>query len=221
MTKSIVFSFILLLSLNVLGVNSKYPARWWKPVPSEGAPKWEILPQEAKKGEVILSKRNELGLHLSNLGKTPLVFRGKKYPGVEGLWQSLKYPDKSDADDPRAKLTWTHTRAEVEQMSSWTAMKAGKAGSEIMRKIKINWVSFGGKRMIYKTPEKGEHYQFIRELMLAKARTNEHVKKVLLSTGGLILRADHHQGDSASPAWLYHEIWMEIRAELQAELKKN
>src|SRR4051812_32530292 len=47
----------------------KYPARWFDPVPTAGAPSWEVLPQEAGEGEVILSKRNELGL-LSNFAAT-------------------------------------------------------------------------------------------------------------------------------------------------------
>ena len=34
---------------------SRYPASWWTPAPKEGAPSWEILPQEAGPGEVILS----------------------------------------------------------------------------------------------------------------------------------------------------------------------
>src|ERR1700685_1887406 len=33
-----------------------YPAHWWAPVSKDGAPGWEILPQEAGPGEVILSK---------------------------------------------------------------------------------------------------------------------------------------------------------------------
>jgi|GraSoiStandDraft_1057264.scaffolds.fasta_scaffold84034_2 hypothetical protein len=36
---------------------TRYPAHWFAPVPKEGAPAWEILPQEAGPGEVILSKR--------------------------------------------------------------------------------------------------------------------------------------------------------------------
>lgn len=35
---------------------AEYPAHWWAPVTKEGAPAWEILPQEAGPGEVILSK---------------------------------------------------------------------------------------------------------------------------------------------------------------------
>src|SRR6516164_10765204 len=77
-----------------------YPADWWAPVPKEGAPAWEILPQEAGPGEVILSKRNELGL-LSNFAPTPFTFHGKRYASLEGFWQMMKYPE--GADDSRAK----------------------------------------------------------------------------------------------------------------------
>jgi hypothetical protein len=63
-----------------------YPTHWWTPVPKEGAPAWEILPQEDRPGEVILSKRNELGL-LSNFAPTPFTFRGQRYASLEGFWQ--------------------------------------------------------------------------------------------------------------------------------------
>src|SRR5436190_1259098 len=65
----------------------RYPAKWWEPAPNKGAPSWEILPQEAKPGEVILSKRNELGL-LSNFAATPFEFHGKRYASLEGFWQT-------------------------------------------------------------------------------------------------------------------------------------
>jgi hypothetical protein len=57
--------------------DAKYPAAWFDEVPKDDAPRWEILPQEAGEGEVILSKRNELGI-LSNFAPTPFEFRGKK-----------------------------------------------------------------------------------------------------------------------------------------------
>ncbi|HMD34113.1 MAG TPA: hypothetical protein VKH42_04055, partial [Vicinamibacterales bacterium] len=72
--------------------DSHYPAHWWTPAPTEGKPAWEILPQEAKPGEVILSKRNELGL-LSNFAPTPFVFHGLRYASLEGLWQMMLYPE--------------------------------------------------------------------------------------------------------------------------------
>src|SRR3954470_17378753 len=57
----------------------KYPAHWWTPASKDGAPSWEILPQEAGPGEVILSKRHELGL-LSNFAATPFTLHGKSTP---------------------------------------------------------------------------------------------------------------------------------------------
>jgi hypothetical protein len=41
------------------------------------------------------------------------------------------------------------------------------------------------------------------------------VKKVLLSTGDLILKPDHHQEPNAPKAWRYFEILMELRKELR------
>jgi hypothetical protein len=42
-----------------------YPAVWFAPINDPNKPDWEILPQERQAGEVVLSKRNELGI-LSN-----------------------------------------------------------------------------------------------------------------------------------------------------------
>ena len=64
-------------AVNPVAPDSHYPSHWWAPVPKEGAPAWEILPQEAGPGEVILSKRHELGL-LSNFAATPFTFRGRR-----------------------------------------------------------------------------------------------------------------------------------------------
>src|SRR5215216_6775258 len=68
--------------------DARYPAIWWAPVPKKGAPAWEILPQEAGPGEVILSKRNELGL-LSNFSATTFTLDGITYPSLEGFWQMM------------------------------------------------------------------------------------------------------------------------------------
>src|SRR5258708_1080065 len=90
-----------------------YPARWWTPIPMDQKASWEILPQAAKPGEVILSKRNELGI-LSNFAATPFTFRGQRYASVEGFWQMMLYPE--GPTDPRATapgISWPHTRAEV------------------------------------------------------------------------------------------------------------
>ncbi len=195
---------------------SGFLQHWWEPVPKEDAASWEILPQEAGPGEVILSKRNELGL-LSNFADTPFVFHGKRYRSIEGFWQMMKYP--SDAADPRATfpgIVWKHTRQEVSQMVGFEAKAAGDLASKNMKTMGINWVTFDGKRMTYRTTEKGVHYDLIVEAIWEKVRQDSRVRDVLLSTDDLLLRPDHHQSPDVPPAWHYHKILMEIRRELNA-----
>src|SRR5882672_2175362 len=94
----------------LLAARTNYPAQWWTPAPTNGAPGWEILPQAAAPGEVILSKRNELGL-LSNFAPTTFTFHGKSYASLEGFWQMMKYPGSTN--DLRATfpgLEWKLTR---------------------------------------------------------------------------------------------------------------
>src|SRR5947199_5549717 len=125
--------FFLALVVALLGCtthrSTKYPVSWWSPFPTNGAPAWEIFPQQAKAGEVILSKRNELGL-LSNFAPTPFLFHGKRYASLEGFWQMMKYPE--GIDDARAKFTgieWKYTRDQVAQMVSFEANHAGALAS--------------------------------------------------------------------------------------------
>src|SRR5262245_8205199 len=118
---------------------AKYPAQWWAAVTKEGAPAWEILPQEAGPGEVILSKRHELGL-LSNFAATPFVFHGQRYASVEGFWQMMLYPE--GAADPRAKfpgLEWKYTRDQVAQMVAFEAKHAGDLAGANMKQMGITW----------------------------------------------------------------------------------
>lgn len=193
----------------------RYPAHWWTPVPTNGVPSWEILPQEAGPGEVILSKRNELGL-LSNFAPTPFTFRGKRYASLEGFWQMMKYPE--DADDPRAKfpgLEWKYTRDQVAQLTAFDARHAGDQANANMKKMGIDWVTFEGKRMEYKPATPSEHYKLIVEATREKVRQNPEVQKVLLATGDLVLKPDHHQEPDAAAAWRYYEILTAIRTELQ------
>src|SRR6185369_15491559 len=112
-------------SCTIRVVPVRYPTHWWTPVNDPNKPDWEILPQEAKPGEVILSKRNELGI-LSNFAPTPFTFHGKRYASLEGFWQMMLYPE--GAADPRATfsgITWKHTRDEVAQMTAFAAKDAG------------------------------------------------------------------------------------------------
>jgi predicted NAD-dependent protein-ADP-ribosyltransferase YbiA (DUF1768 family) len=192
----------------------QYPAHWWTPVIDAKKPDWEILPQEAKPGEVILSKRNELGI-LSNFAATPFTLEGQRYASVEGFWQMMLYPERPD--DPRAKspgLVWPHTRDQVAQMTAFEAKAAGDIGEKNMNKMRIDWVTFNGRRMKYRSQEKGEHYRIIVQAMRAKLDQNPKVREILLSTGNLILRPDHYEEKNAPPEWRYFEIWMEFRGEL-------
>jgi len=208
--------WILAASAMALGQEApRYPAHWWTPVPEAGKPDWEILPQAAQPGEVILSKRNELGI-LSNFAATPFSLRGKRYASVEGFWQMMLYPE--GPADPRAKapgIVWRHTREEVAQMTAFEAKDAGTLAEENMRKMGIGWVTFDGKRLEYRSPKKGEHYRLIVEAMRAKLEQNPKVREILLSTGDLVLRPDHVPERDAPPEWQYFKIWMDIRSELQ------
>ena len=163
---------VLLLSLGCRAVEApslepdrteggRYPARWWQPVPEAEKAWWEILPQAAGPGEVILSKRNELGL-LSNFAATPFDYRGRRYASLEGLWQSMKYPE--GPDDPRATypgLTWPHGREEVMAMVAFEAKSAGDEAERNMRIMGIDWISFEGERLRYRGPDQARHYVWL------------------------------------------------------------
>ncbi|PWU12056.1 MAG: hypothetical protein C5B51_01555 [Terriglobia bacterium] len=193
----------------------RYPDHWWTPVPEANKPDWEILPQAAKPGEVILSKRHELGI-LSNFAATPFTLHGKRYASVEGFWQMMLYPE--GPDDPRAKfpgIEWKHTREEVAQMTAWDAKDAGALGEENMKRMNIDWVSFEGKRFPYWSVTRGEHYDLIVAAMRAKLEQNPKVREVLLSTGDLKLLPDHYQEENPPAEWRYFDIWTQLRGELR------
>jgi len=184
-------------------------------VPTNGAPAWEILPQAAKPGEVILSKRHELGL-LSNFAATPFTFHGKSYASLEGFWQMTKYPESSN--DFRATfpgITWTYSREQVAQLTAFDAKRAGNLAETNMRQINIAWVTFEGRQMEYRYPGHGDFYRLILEVTREKVRQNPEVKRVLLATGDLVLKPDHHQETNAPAAWRYYEILSQIRSDLQ------
>ena len=195
--------------------DSRYPAHWWTPAPTEGKPAWEILPQEAKPGEVILSKRNELGL-LSNFAPTPFTYRGTRYASLEGFWQMMLYPENDR--DPRATfkgIDWKFTRTQVAQMTAFEAKDAGSLGEANMAKMGITWASFEGKRFEYRSKVPGEHHRLIVEATREKVRQNPDVQRVLMATGDLILKPDHIEEADAPPEWHYYTILTEIRAGLR------
>lgn len=221
----LIYSALFLGILRFLGLGgdialaARYPEEWWHPFPREEAASWEILPQDAGPGEVILSKRTELGI-FSNFAATSFTYRGKTYASIEGFWQMMKFPE--GADDPRATfpgLVWEHTRDEVSRMTGFEAKRAGDKAGENMRKMGIDWITFEGERIVYKGAGAPRHYELIRAVTEEKVRQNPTVRNLLRQTGDLILRPDHTQDASATPAYRYYEILMQIRTELFGTVK--
>ncbi len=221
--KKLIFGLIVLIftTLNIQATQAqapKYPASWWTPVPRDGnVPDWEILPQDAKEGEVILSKRNELGI-FSNLGHSPLRFENITYASVEAFWQMMKFPDEADATDERLKYKneYPFTREHVKTLYDFDSKKAGDAANLVMKAHNINWISYNGKKFNYK--DMGEvsayHYKLIYSVIEAKVYQNPKIKALLIKTGTLILKPDHKQADNSPKAYAYHEILMDIRKKL-------
>ena len=211
----ITYILIIIFSTSILYAGEgKYPAQWWENPNVDNPPSWEILPHQAGPGEVILSKRTELGV-LSNFAATPFVLNGKEYASLEGFWQMMKYPE--GPDDRRILfqgLKWIYTREEVSQMVGFEAKKAGELASENMEKMDINLVSFEGRWLPYRVHRKGKHYNLIFKATIEKIRQNKKARDILLATGNLILKPDHKQKDPP-PAWKYYEILTEIRTELK------
>ncbi len=194
----------------------EFPQHWWQEVPREEAKSWEILPQDAGFREVILSKRNELGL-LSNFADTSFVFHGVCYPSVEGFWQMMKYPE--GADDIRWSWSskWKWTRAQVSLMNGYDAKKAGNYINYLMDQNDANWVTFMGQKLIFASMEPGDHYQLILKALIEKVRQNPEVRDILLRTRDLKLVADHRISSKAPREWHYNLLWMDIRRSLLDE----
>lgn len=209
------FISVALFLTSTLLFAGNYPSDWWREVPRDQSNSWEVLPQDASKGEVILSKRTALGV-FSNLAEAEFEFEGILYNSVEGLWQKLKYPDPMDRKDPRHKLKYPYTREEVARLSMWESKKAGDMANKINKDNGIKFVSYRGKRFIYKDMAAGSqfHYRLIRGAMEAKVFQNENIKNLLIKTKGLILRADHKIGSNKPPAYKYYDIYMDIRSNL-------
>ncbi len=212
------FTILFLIGFSMihsLFAAEKYPSEWWKEIPRSEAKDWEILPQDAKSGEVILSKRTELGV-FSNLARAPFDLDGIHYNSIEGLWQGMKYPDPNLKDDPRTKISgWGYTRAEVYLLADWDAKGAGTKANELNKKNNIEWISYQDKKFNYRDNAEGSafHYDLILKATRAKLAANPKMKELLFKTKGLFLKPDHKQNDQDPPAYRYFDILMKIRDE--------
>lgn len=195
---------------------STYNPDWWKEIPRSEAKGWEILPQDAKPGEVILSKRTELGV-FSNLARTPFDLDGIHYNSIEGLWQGMKYPDPELKDDPRRTIEgWTHKRSEVYLLSDWDSKNAGTEANALNKKAGIEWISYKDKKFYYRDGGEGSayHLELITRATKAKIEQNPKIKELLLKTRGLLLRPDHKQNEADPASYRYFDILMKIREDL-------
>jgi predicted NAD-dependent protein-ADP-ribosyltransferase YbiA (DUF1768 family) len=86
-----------------------------------------------------------------------------------------------------------------------------------MRKIGIDWVTFEGRRIEYRSSKKAAHYDLIVAAMRAKMEQNLKVREILRATGSLTLLPDHTPEAGAPAEWLYFQIWMELRRELLSQ----
>lgn len=194
-----------------------YPNIWWQEVPVAQLPGWEIPPQSAdrSKGEVVLSKRNELG-QFSNLGSAGFTLDGDSYGSVEGLWQGMKYPETPSDERIKDGVTWAFTRAQVMAMKGFDAKHAGDLANANMKQLGIKWLTYHGEKIIYNGADSEKHYQLILRACRAKLEQNSDLKNLLLSTKNLTFMADHKQAPDSLPSYKYNDIYIKLRAELQS-----
>ena len=193
-----------------------YPDIWWQTLPEDQIASWEIPPQAAhrEKYEVVLSKRNELG-QFSNLQAAKFYLDGEFYESVEGLWQSMKYPeDKNDERMKNPAVIWAFTREQVTKLSGFEAKRAGDLASANMKTLGITWVTYKGHKIDYTGKESTQHYDLILRACRSKLAAHPELVELLRRTEKLSLMADHKQKPDSPPAYKYHEIYMKIRSEL-------
>jgi hypothetical protein len=102
-------------------------------------------------------------------------------------------------------------------LTAFDAKRAGDLAEKNMKQMGIAWVTFERKQMAYRAAGPGEFYKLIVAATWENVRQNPEVKKVLLATGDLVLKPDHHQEPNAPAAWRYYGILTQLRADLQKQ----
>ena len=100
-------------------------------------------------------------------------------------------------------------------MTAFEAKRAGALAEQNMERMGIGWVTFEGRRFAYRPARPGRHYRLIVAAMREKVRQNPEVRKVLLATGDLILKPDHHEEAGACRSGATAISSCSIRAELR------
>lgn len=75
--------------------------------------------------------------------------------------------------------------------TAFEAKAAGPLAEPHMQKMGIDWVTFEGWRMPYRSQGSGEHYRLIVAAKRAKLEKNPRVCEIPLKTGDLVLPPDH------------------------------
>lgn len=198
---------------NLLETSSSYPSHWWKVVPREQAKSWEILPQDVLEGQVVLSKRNELG-KFSNFANVSFVLDGVCYPTLEAFWQMMKYPESANDERHQWNSKWKYTRDHVASMNGYAAKSAGSYANYFMDKNNANWVTYRGEKLVFASNTDKAHYNLILRAFTEKLRQNPGLQELLRQTEGLDLFPDHHISDRSPIEWHYHKLWTLLRTQM-------
>lgn len=143
---------------------------------------------------------------LSNLSPTEFTFEGVFCASAEGAIQALKYENE---DEQKRICT----------LFGGKAKRAGKKGNKrIETELSTNGKAFifwkGGK-ILFRSPE---HFNLIKEILMAKFTQNESAKSALLKTGNSQITHDMGYPEStftSLPAKVFTNMLHEIRNEIQ------
>jgi predicted NAD-dependent protein-ADP-ribosyltransferase YbiA (DUF1768 family) len=141
-----------------------------------------------------VSSRSPMPLRLaSNFAHTPFVLDGLRYASIEGFWQGLKFPDKTD----RRRLAALHGSA---------ARDAG------FHAPPSETLLYNGARTRIGT---WEHWQLMERACMAKFSQHAGAREALLATGKQALVHRVKPDSKNIPGVIMADIWMRIRERLQ------
>lgn len=132
---------------------------------------------------------------ISNLAHTPFELGGQHYASIEGFWQGLK---RLDPVERRAMTKF------------WGGEAKGRGGSVDQPTEFV----YDGVLITAGSPE---HWALMRNACEAKFTQNSAAREALLATGERWLTHKVRRDSRTIPGAIMADIWMRIRAKLQAE----
>ncbi len=141
----------------------------------------------------------ELEGFLSNFAPTPFDLDGVHYESVEGFWQSIKFPEGSEA------------RAKTALLTGGKAKRAGKKAGE------VTGITYQGQTIQVGSPE---HHELMKRAIRAKLKQNPEGLKLLLATGDKLITHVLTTDDGRTlpdsktiPSAVFCQILMDLRKE--------